>query len=274
MFPSLESQTKRVLFMTHKIRPKLAAAGLILAILACNMPFEQVPPPDEIQTAAALTVQAALITPDIADATATRFATSSSTPRTPSPTNSPNQTLTATPTYSVPILTVRESTNCRTGPGEAYEIVVTYLTGKELEIVGRYDPDNFWLVKSSESPVGTCWLWGEFVDVTGSYWAVASVTPPPTATARPPRAPGIVSWEFFCSDGKLTFTVVWADNANNEAGYRVFRNGEALADLPADSTTYTDSYDIAEDESVEYYIQVFGPSGTANSSIMRMKCGV
>jgi hypothetical protein len=256
--------------MTQNIRPKLAAAGLILAILACNMPFEQIPPPDEVQTAAALTVQAAMITPEIVSATATRSA--SVTPRTPSATSSPNQTATTTPTYSVPILTVHESTNCRTGPGEEYEIVVTYLEGKELEIAGRYDPGNYWLVKSSESPTGTCWLWGQYTDVTGSSGSVPSVTPPPTVTARPPRAPGILQWEFFCSDGTLTFTVNWADNANNEAGYRIFRNGEALVELPADTTTYTDSYSISSDESVDYYLQAFGPSGTANSSIMRMKC--
>ena len=248
----------------------LASASLVLAILACNLPFEQLPPPDEVQTAAALTVQAAISSPP---QSATRTASPSPVPRTPTRTRAPNETTTTTPTYSEPILTVREPTNCRTGPGEEYEIVVTYLEGKELEIAGRYDPGNYWLVKSSESPTATCWLWGEFVDVTGSSGSVPSVTPPPTATARPPRAPGIVSWEFFCSAGTLTFTVVWADNANNEAGYRVFRNGDALTELPADSTTYTDAYDISADESVEYYLQVFGPSGTGNSSIMRMRCG-
>jgi hypothetical protein len=262
--------------MTQNPRTKLAGAVLILGILACNMPFEQLPPPDQVQTAAALTVQAVMVTPEI-KSTATRTSTSipptAGTSRTPSPTSSPGTTLTITPTYSVPILTVRESTNCRTGPGEAYEVVFTYLTGKELEIVGRYDPGNFWLVKSNESPTGTCWLWGNFVDVTGSYWAVSSVTPPPTVTARPPRAPGIVSWEFSCSDGNLIFTVTWADNANNEDGYRIFRNGATIVDLPANSTTHTDTYDIGPEESVEYYVQVFGPSGTANSSIMRMRCG-
>jgi hypothetical protein len=181
-------------------------------------------------------------------------------------------TITITPTYSVPTLTVKEATNCRTGPGEDYEIVVTYLSGKKLEIAGRYDPGNYWLVKSSESPNGTCWLWGQFVDVTGSYWAVASVTPPATATGAPPRRPGIIKWEFFCSAGSLTFNVTWADNANDETGYRIFRNGEQATELPADSTTYTDTVDISSDQSLEYYIQVFSPSGTANSSIMRMKC--
>lgn len=261
--------------MTHTYRTMLAGAGLVLAILACNLPFEQIPPPGDVQTAAALTVQAALSSPSPAPASATSTALSS-IPRTPSltATRAPDLTSTITPTFSVPLLTVRESTNCRTGPGEEYEVVITYLTGKTLEIAGRYDPGNFWLVKSNESPTGTCWIWGEFVDVAGSYWAVSSVTPPPTTTARPPRAPGIVSWEFFCSGGTLTFTVTWGDNASNEEGYRVFRNGEAITELPANTTTFTDNYDIGADESVEYYLQVFGPSGTANSSIMRMRCGV
>lgn len=250
----------------------LAGMILILAILACNMPFEQVPPPDEVQTAAALTLQA-ILTPSATSEASTPLITATASPRvTRTAPVAGSATTTITPTYSVPILTVRESTNCRTGPGEDYEIVFTYLNGKELEIVGRYDPGNFWLVKSNESPTGTCWLWGEFVEVTGSYWVVSSVTPPPTATARPPRGPGILEWNFSCSDGAITFTVNWADNANNEAGYRIFRNGEPLTELPVDTVTYTDVFNLQPEQSVEYYIQVFGPSGTANSSIMRMKC--
>jgi hypothetical protein len=172
------------------------------------------------------------------------------------------------------MLTVQESTNCRTGPGEGYEIVFTYLTGKQLEIAGRYDPGNFWLVKSNESPNGTCWLWGQYVEVTGSYWAVPSVTPPPTATSAPPRGPGIDKWEFSCGGGTLTFTVLWVDNANNETGYRIFRNGVPIVELPADTTTYTDIYPVSPDERVEYFVQVYSPVGTANSSVMPMRCGI
>jgi hypothetical protein len=253
--------------MNPKIR-SLAGAALLLAVLACNVPIEQMPPPGEVQTAAALTVQAVMMTPS-------RSAAGSPSPaaQTPSLTSSPQPTITITPTYSVPMLTVKESTNCRTGPGEDYEIVFTYLSGKKLEIAGRYDPDNFWLVKSNESPSGTCWLWGEYVEVTGSYWAVSSVTPPPTSTSAPPRAPSIDKWEFYCSGGTLNFTVIWNDHATGEAGYRIFRNGEQLVELPANSTTYTDTYNLPGTQSVEYYLQVYGPAGSANSSVMRMKCG-
>ena len=257
--------------MTQHTRTILASASLVLAILACNVPVEQVQPPDEVQTAAALTVQAAM-SPPSQSPTRTSSPSPSPATRTPTRTSSPDETTTTTPTYSVPMVTVRESTNCRTGPGEEYEIIVIYLTGKELEITGRYDPGNFWLVRSSESPTGTCWLWGEFVDVTGSYWTVASVTPPPTETARPPRAPVIIEWNFYC-DAALNFTVTWREEANDESGFRIFRNGEAIVELPANSTTYTDRYDVPEDQGVEYYIQIYSPSGTANSSIMRMRCG-
>lgn len=250
----------------------LAGLILILAIVACNMPFEQLPPPDEVQTAAAQTLQV-ILTPSATSRPSTQEVTTTPSPRvTRTAAAVGSATTTVTPTYSVPTLTVREATNCRTGPGEAYEVVFTYLTGKELEIVGRYDPGDFWLVKSNESPTGTCWIWGEFADVTGSYWVVSSVTPPPTATARPPRAPGLENWEFFCSDDTLNFSVIWVDNTNDETGFRIFRNGEVVVELPANSTTFTDRFAVSSNQRVEYYIQVFSPSGTANSSVMPMSC--
>ena len=249
-------------------RQWLAGILLIVAILACNFPTrEQVPPPSDAQTAAALTVQALLTVPVTASVTEPQsFITAS-----PSPTVTAI-TATITPTYSTPMLTVKEQTNCRKGPGQDYEIVFTYLPDKKLTILGRYDPGNFWLVKSDESPTGQCWLWGEYVEVTGSYWVVSSVTPPPTSTKAPPQAPSIQEWNFSCSGGTMTFTVKWTDRSDNETGYKVFRNGDALADLPANSTSFTDiSYPDAG-ENVEYYINVYSPYGTANSPPMTMKC--
>jgi hypothetical protein len=259
--------------MTHNFKSVWAAISLVLAILACNMPFEQLPPPNEIQTAAALTLQA-ILTPS-ATSTATAPAISASaTPRitrTSSPVGS--STTTITPTYSVPMLIVQESTNCRTGPGEEYEVVFTYLTGKELEIVGRYDTGNFWLVKSNESPNGTCWLWGEFVEVTGSYWAVSSVTPPATATGAPPSAAGLISYEFFCpSLDAMNITILWEDNARDEAGYRILANGQVIAELPANTTTYTQSIQLTSGQSAEFYIQVHSPNGSANTRVGTVSC--
>jgi hypothetical protein len=259
--------------MTRNFRSVLAGAGLILAMLACNMPFEQFAPPNDVQTAAALTLQA-ILTPSLTSTASTPVITATASPR-------PTQTITSvvspttsiTPTYSVPMLTVLEPTNCRTGPGEEYEVVFTYLEGKELEIAGRYDPGNFWLVKSNETPNGTCWLWGQFVEVTGSYWAVSSVTPPPTATGAPPRAAGLISYEFFCpSIDAMNITILWEDNASDETGYRILGNGQVIAELPANTTTYTESIQLPSGQSAEFYIQVHSPNGSANTRVGTVSC--
>ena len=252
--------------MSHQSRISLTAFVLLVATLACNLPFEQIPPPNDVQTAAALTLQA------IVTASFTSTTSPSQTAETPTPTGSPAGTATVTPTYSVPMLTVLESTNCRKGPGEEYEVVVTYLAGKKLEIVGRYEPGNFWLVKSTEILGETCWLWGQYVEVTGSYWVVSSVTPPPTATNPPPQVPVIERYEFLCSRGKMEVTIIWADRADNETGYRIIRNGELAANLPADSTTFTDTVDLTAGQSVAYRIEVFNSSGSQSSSTINITC--
>jgi len=258
--------------MNRRLKISLPVFVLVAAILACNTPVEQVPPPDEIQTGAALTLQV-IFTPSIVATESTPPVTDTdSAPITQTLSTAGSPTVTITPTYSVPMLTVQESTNCRTGPGESYDVVVTYLSGKKLEIAGRYDPGNFWLVKSNESPTGTCWLWGQYVEVVGSYWTVASVTPPPTATQAPPRAAGLINYEFFCSSDVMTITIIWGDNANDETGYRILRNGQAVAELPANSTTYTESTQLTSGQSAEYYIQVYSESGLANTRVGSASC--
>lgn len=242
---------------------------MIFLIVGCNILGGAPNPSDSvIQTAAAQTLEV-IFTPPI---TGTVETLQSPDVNTPVVTATQAGAATRTPTYSVPMLTVRESTNCRTGPGQDYEVIFTYLSGKELEIIGRYDPDNYWLVKSAESPTGSCWLWGEFVEVTGSYWAVSSVTPPPTSTKAPPPAPSLQEWNFDCGGGALVFTVSWTDRATDETGYRLFRNGEAVAELPANSTSIVDTFEFTAGESVDYYLQVYSPYGSANSSIVRVTC--
>jgi len=170
------------------------------------------------------------------------------------------------------MLTVREQTNCRTGPGQDYEIVFTYLPNAKLVILGRYDIENYWLVKSDESPTDQCWLWGEYVEVTGSYWVVSSVTPPPTATRKPPQAPSIQNWEFLCSVGQMTIKIDWTDRSDNETGYRVFRDGGLVAELPANSTTYTETIALLTGDSAEYFIQVYNSTAEVNSTPFKLTC--
>jgi len=251
--------------------PKSLLAGIVLiaSILACNTPSaEQVPPPSDAQTAAALTVEA-LLAPSVTVTVHQESATSVPTPLTP--TVGPAGTI--TPTYSVPMLKVLQQTNCRMGPGQDYEVVYTYLQWKELEIVGAYPQGNYWLVKSGESPTGTCWLWGEYVEVSGSYWVVSSVTPPPTATIPPPQAP-VIEWEYFCSyaTNDIDVSLKWKDVATNETGYRILRNGQVIAELPANSTSYNETIDLIAGEKTIYEVEVFNSTGPKRSSPISFEC--
>jgi hypothetical protein len=257
--------------MKSRTQAILTALILITSLIACNLPeaAEQVPPPGDVQTAAALTVEALLAPPSV---TATMREEQAVLPNTPTSTPTIGPTGTVTPTYSVPMLRVLEQTNCRTGPGPDYEIVNTYLQWKELEIVGAYPQENYWLVKSPESPTGQCWLWGEYVEVSGSFWAVSSVTPPPTATKAPPAAPSIQEWTFSCNIGQVTVSIKWTDRAVDESGYRVIRNDQAVAELPADSKSYTETIPYASGDKFVYFIEVYNATGPVRSTSMPFAC--
>lgn len=249
----------------------LASMSLVLAILACNLPgaIPSLSVNEQAATAIAATLTAQQ--PDGEDVPITVTASRTSRPSAAAATATA-ATLTITPTFSAPQLTVLESTNCREGPGQDYEVVFTYSANRKLTILGRYDPTNYWLVKSDESSTGQCWLWGEYVEVTGSYWVVPSVTPPPTATLAPPQAPSIQRWEYSCSAGQMTITVEWTDRATTETGYRVLRDGESVAELPANSTSFSETIVMEAGESAEYYLQVYGPGGTTNASVGKLTC--
>ncbi|MEW6286206.1 MAG: hypothetical protein AB1509_08250 [Chloroflexota bacterium] len=252
-----------------KFRTLLSALTLVLALLACNFPGsgEQVPPPGDVQTFAAQTVEALLVTPSATEPQAIL-------PETPASTSTPTAgaTVTITPTYSVPMLRLLENTNCRSGPGQEYEIVYTYLVWKELEIIGAYPQLNYWLVKSPESPSGQCWLWGEYAEVKGSYWAVPSVTPPPTATKAPPAAPSIQEWTFNCNVGQMTVSIKWTDRAADESGYRIIRNEGTAAELPADSKSYAETIPYTAGDKFVYYVEVYNASGAVRSTPIQFTC--
>lgn len=95
-----------------------------------------------------------------------------------------------------------------------------------------------------------------------SATAAASATPQPTSGPAVPRTPlSAVSrgtfWEVNCTAG--TVTLLWLDNSD-ETGYRVYRNGNVIADQPADHVNYVDSISPAMGE-VAYEIRAYNEVG-------------
>lgn len=75
--------------------------------------------------------------------------------------------------------------------------------------------------------------------------------------ATAPAAPsGLVFTNQVC-DGStgLSISLSWNDNANNENGYRVYRDGVLVATLAANSTTYSE---VAPNKSSGDFCKGFG----------------
>jgi len=229
---------------------------------ACNMPSATNEP--QIATAAALTVEAVLNYP-------TPLASPTAGSGEPSLTQPPVNAATITPTFSKPLASFEDVTNCRNGPGTDYDKVTQILPAQSVEIVG-YFPPNYWIVQTDK---GTCWVSGEFVTPSGSYASVPTVTAPPTPFGGAPEAPTFTKdgWNYFCrGDGQTEVTLNWNDRSDTESGYRVLREGEKVAELPANSTTFSEVIPLSSGGTTNYQIQAFNSAGESTSNTASFTC--
>lgn len=238
-----------------KILMLFMAGGILIS--SCNMPSDGSVEP-EIATAAAMTVQAAI-----------EAATPLASPTLPVPTES-HAAATITPTFSQPMASVGDVTNCRKGPGTGYERVTQLVPGEAVQIVGFYPP-NYWVVSSKN---GECWLSGEFATPVGSFAVVPTVNAPPTPLGGAPEAATFPKngWTFYCYSGQADITLSWNDNANTETGYRILRNGEVAAELAANSTYFAETIPLLSGQNVGYQIQAYNEIGSADSSTASITC--
>src|SRR5512146_1574371 len=108
-------------------RMLLAVNALLVAILACNLPAGQNPaqPPD---LAGTITAQALILMQSSNTPVFT-----STPPFTEVPSSTPTPSLSPTPT--TPQVSVTSATNCRTGPGIAFDLLATLQPGQTAEVV-------------------------------------------------------------------------------------------------------------------------------------------
>jgi hypothetical protein len=239
---------------------------LMFILSACNLPQatpQQAAEPDETSVAATVAAQ---VTQALLK---TATPSPSATPQ--PPTATATQTATITPTYAPPTLTINENTNCRSGPGEAYKVLVVLKAGQSVEIVGRGPQDKYWVVKIPDQS-GTCWAWGEFATASGSIHTLAEATPPPTSTAAQPAAPRGLTYAFVCTFTDVTVNLSWTDVATDESGYRVLRNSAPIAELPANTTLYTDIAPASPGSSFTYSVKAFNSAGESPAASISFTC--
>jgi hypothetical protein len=65
---------------------------------------------------------------------------------------------------------------------------------------------------------------------------------------------------------------VAAGTTGDEAGYRIIRDNGIAAELPANSTSFTETILLATGESATYYIEVHDATGSVRSSPIKLTC--
>jgi uncharacterized protein YraI len=250
---------------------------LALAAFACNMPGdapdgEATDQPDLAATitAQALTLQAPTSTPE---------------PPTQTPIPEATATITLTPTPGVPTASVSVNTNCRTGPSVQFDLIGALNVGQTAEVVGKYQNGAYWIIKTPGSS-GNCWLWGNYATVSGNTSNLPEYPSPPTPTPSIPVAPSNFNANISCTlqNNPVFINIVsmnlsWTDNATNETGYRVYRNGELIKTLDANSTMTGDDTTLpaiwiinTPKPSVTYAVAAFNAAGESLRAEQTVSC--
>ena len=169
------------------------------------------------------------------------------------------------PTTSAPILTINDPTNCRSGPGTDFQLIMAFNPGTKLILLGKDTADNYWLVQIPETQ-NTCWASGEYATASGNFAGLPEVTPTAGAAGSAPARPGSLFYNYECASlTEATITLTWKDTANNESGYRVYRNGTLVADMPANSTTFTDHVPRGPGSVFSYSVEAYNSTGASSS---------
>ncbi|HEY2980930.1 MAG TPA: hypothetical protein VGJ22_07095 [Anaerolineales bacterium] len=233
---------------------RTASAVLLLAVslLGCNIPTlpSQVIT-SEMQTAAAQTVQAVLtpVSSPAALATSTAAGTEG-----------------APPLYTVP-----DATNCRAGPGTGFAKITTIAAGTSVPIVASYSGGTYFVVNPPDVSED-CWVAAALGSVSGNVNAVPEVTPAATSASGAPARPGSLFYNYSCSGGSVTTNLTWGDAADNENGYRVYRFGTVVADLPADSGAFVDTVTVTPGTQLQYAVEAYNDAGASPQRTAVFSC--
>ncbi len=226
-------------------------AVLILALPACST-TPQAPPTLSVEQAAATLV-------------AMNFAAATQSAALPKTALAPI----ATATLGSPIFYVNGNIQCRSGPGPNFRVLASFTPGTVLNMLGKDPSGNYWLVKDPNSSA-VCWLLTVDGTPGGSFASLPVVTPQPS-TQKPPGIPASLSWPFYCEyehdvTYKVTIQLSWTDLGHDANGFRVYREGAQVADLPAATPTYKDSVDVTIGSQLSYSVEAYNDAGVSPRS--------
>jgi hypothetical protein len=180
----------------------------------------------------------------------------------------PTETLTPTP--ETPIVMVTLNTNCRVGPGVAYDLLGALLVGEKAEIIALASSGPYVIIDNPNKPGELCWLWLEYAQITGNTNPLPLMTPPPTPTPKPFTVKSVTasvdndSYTGSCPY-QFNFTAVIEVNGPGEVKYKWERSDGALAPektisfTEAGSKSVTTSWQLGLDYSGWQQLHILSP---------------
>jgi hypothetical protein len=170
------------------------------------------------------------------------------------------------PTAEPTLFIHTDNSACRGGPGADFKVIATFPAGTTVDMVGKDTADGYWIVLDPTSG-SSCWVQAQDGTPAGSFDAVPEMTPQ-VATGNVPAKPTFLRWPFYCtynSDGSYTLTVQlgWTDASNNENGFRIYRSGAQIAELPANTTTFNETVTVPGSTVIVYGVQAYNDAGAS-----------
>ena len=226
----------------------IGAAALVAA--GCNFPANRPAPTPSFEQQAATLVAATLNAPPAA------------------PSAAPTATAAAGPT----LLVTAAAADCRRGPGPNFANITSLAAGASLEVIGQNPESNYWQVRVPNG-ADTCWVSGADGKVSGNTTSLPEATAQ-VSNPKLPAGPNALFYSFTCpfptgGQQEVTVDLRWTDQADNETGYHVYRNGTQIADLPANSGSYSESTPIAPGTVLTYQVAAYNEAGSSPQAVTR-----
>jgi hypothetical protein len=244
--------------MKLNIKLFVTSGILVLMISACNIGIKAPTSQDPLSAAStivAMTLQAQGLPTSPGPSVATPFASPAAATATTKPTLHINQ----------------NNTKCRGGPSTDDKVIATFKNAITVDMIAKDTAAGYWLVKDPAS-ANICWVQAQDATPGGSYSSLPEVTPQATANTSVPNRPGSLFYNYQCTSITVTTVLTWADNADNEKGYHVYRLGNLIADLAANSTTYTDTANVASGTQLTYSVEAYNDAGPSAQRTITFTC--
>ncbi|HTP01438.1 MAG TPA: hypothetical protein VMJ64_08700 [Anaerolineales bacterium] len=178
---------------------------------------------------------------------------------------------TGAPTAQALLFINTDNAACRSGPGTDFKVIANYPAGTSVDLAGQDTADNYWIVLDPASK-DLCWVSIQDATPTGDYQSLPQVTPPAVSVSVPGK-PSRGAWNFSCDNTTLTTILAWnVSNGGAPNGFRIYREGSQIADVPATQTTYTDKTPFTYGSSIAYAVAAYNDAGLSQQVTWNFHC--